>query len=235
MARTHRLFIPDADLTRDELVIAGEEAGHARRVRRAAPGDRAVVLTGRGDVLECEVLDARRELRVRVTGRRTIDPERPMVEVFAATPKGPRADDMVDWLSQAGAHSWTPLETKWSVVEPRKNKMERMARIAAESAKQCLRAWTMRVEEMSAFPDALDGPPGIALVLADQSGAPYTPTGAERIRLLVGPEGGWTDDELRRAKDAGATVASFGPHVMRIEVAAPVACAIILDQERRTA
>lgn len=233
MPREHRLFIPDFDARDDELVITGEEADHARKARRAAAGDRVTILTGAGILAECEILDAKRDLRLRVREVREIEPERPMIEVFAATPKGPRADDMVDALSQAGAHSWTPLETKWSVVEPRKNKMERMGRIAAESAKQCLRAWTMRIEELTQFRDALAVEPGCALVIADQSGSAYTPSGAERVRLLIGPEGGWTDDELAAARDAGARVACFGPHVMRIEVAAPIACAIIHDQERR--
>ena len=233
MPRTHRLFIPSIDPERDEIVVTGEEAEHARRVRRASPGDRVVIFTGNGLVEECEIVDARRDLTLRVIERRTVEPERPMIDVFAAVPKGPRVDDMVDALSQVGAHSWTPLETKLSVVEPRKNKMDRMARIAAESAKQCLRAWTMRVEEMTTFTRALEVEPGTALVIADQSGEPYARSGAERIRVLIGPEGGWTDDEIDAAKAAGARVATFGAHVMRIEVAAPVACAIIHDQERR--
>ncbi len=233
MPRTHRLFIPDLDAQREQIIVGGDEADHARRVRRAAVGDRVIIFNGAGTVAECEILDAKRELSLRVVERRAVDPERPMIEVFAATPKGSRADDMIDALSQAGAHSWTPLETKLSVVEPRKNKMDRMARIAAESAKQCLRAWTMRIEDMVSYKRAIDSRGAGALVIADQSGEPYTPIGAERIRLLVGPEGGWTDDELDAARSAGARVACFGPHVMRIEVAAPVACAIIHDQERR--
>jgi 16S rRNA (uracil1498-N3)-methyltransferase len=233
MPRTHRLFIPDLDPQRDQFVVGGDEADHARRVRRAAVGDRVIIFNGAGTVAECEILDAKRELSLRVIERRAVEPERPIIEVFAATPKGSRADDMIDALSQAGAHSWTPLETKLSVVEPRKNKMDRMARIAAESAKQCLRAWTMRIGDMVSFKRAVDGRGNAALVIADQSGEPYAPSGAERIRLLIGPEGGWTDDELAAAVGAGARVASFGPHVMRIETAAPVACAIIHDQERR--
>lgn len=235
MARTHRLFIPDLDASRDDLLVSGEQAEHARRVRRAAPGDRVLVFTGSGVVAECEVVDAKRDLSLRVVERRAVEPERPRIDVFAATPKGPRADDMVDALSQAGAQSWTPLETKLSVVEPRKNKMDRMARIAAESAKQCLRAWTMRIGKMTPFGAALKAADGESLVIADQSGAPYRRTGADAVRLLIGPEGGWTDAELAAATDAGAQVASFGPHVMRIEVAAPVACAIVHDAERRAA
>jgi 16S rRNA (uracil1498-N3)-methyltransferase len=54
------------------------------------------------------------------------------------------------------------------------------------------------------------------------------------VRLLVGPEGGWAAEELETARAAGARVARFGPHVMRIETAAVAACAVVLDQEMRT-
>lgn len=233
MARRHRLFLADLpDNPDDLLVVEGDEAEHARRVRRAAPGDAATVFTGRGLVLECEVADTRRVLTLRVLERHEVERDRPIVDVWAATPKGSRADDMIDSLSQAGAASWVPMETALSVVEPRKNKLDRMTRIAAESAKQSLRAWTMRVDDQGSFKEALNAGRA-SLVIADQSGEPYQPGGSDHIRLLIGPEGGWTDAELDAAKGAGARVACFGPHVMRIEVAAPVACAIVLDQERR--
>lgn len=232
MARRHRLSLADLpDDDSDILTVEGDEAEHARRVRRAAPGDAATVFTGRGVVLECEVIDTKRVLTLRVLERREVERDRPIVDVWAATPKGSRADDMIDSLSQVGAASWVPMETALSVVEPRKNKLERMTRIAAESSKQCLRAWTMRIDDQGSFKESLNARG--ALVLADQSGEPYTACGSDHIRLLVGPEGGWTDAELAAARSAGARIASFGPHVMRIEVAAPVACAIVIDQERR--
>lgn len=232
MARRHRLSLADLpDDDSDILTVEGDEAEHARRVRRAAPGDAATVFTGRGVVLECEVIDTKRVLTLRVLERREVERDRPIVDVWAATPKGSRADDMIDSLSQVGAASWVPMETALSVVEPRKNKLERMTRIAAESSKQCLRAWTMRIDDQGSFKESLNARG--ALVLADQSGEPYAACGSDHIRLLVGPEGGWTDAELAAARSAGARVASFGPHVMRIEVAAPVACAIVIDQERR--
>lgn len=247
MARRHRLFLadlapaprapgsPEADPGPDPgevIAVEGDEAEHARRVRRAAQGDPVTVFTGRGVVFECEVVDAKRALSLRVLERLEVEPDRPIVEVWAATPKGGRADDMIDSLSQAGAASWTPLDCALSVVEPRKNKLERMNRIASESAKQCLRAWTMRIGEQSSFKNALDARDA-TVVVADQSGEPYRACGSDHIRLLIGPEGGWTDAELASARAAGARVASFGPHVMRIEVAAPIACAIVIDQERR--
>jgi 16S rRNA (uracil1498-N3)-methyltransferase len=65
-------------------------------------------------------------------------------------------------------------------------------------------------------------------VIADAGGQPYEPGKEDRVRLLVGPEGGWTEGELADAVEAGARVVRFGRHVMRIETAAVVAAGIIL-------
>jgi len=129
--------------------------------------------------------------------------------------------------------SWSPLGTKLSIVDPGSNKVDRTERIAVESAKQCERAWTMSIERKTDLGGALRANTGAQIVVADASGEPYIASGAEKIALLIGPEGGWTDEELQACKAAGARVCTFGVHVMRIEVAAPVAVACIIDHERR--
>ena len=72
-------------------------------------------------------------------------------------------------------------------------------------------------------------------VLADGA-PPYRPaSGAAVVRLLVGPEGGWTEGERHDALRAGAVAAGFGPNAMRIETAAVVAAAVVLDRHRDAA
>ena len=78
------------------------------------------------------------------------------------------------------------------------------------------------------FEEAIRSAPGVRLVVADASGGAWRAAEAERIRLLVGPEGGWTAEELAAARGAGAEVARFGAHVMRIETAAVVACGMLV-------
>ncbi len=232
---THRIFIetPAEGLEQGgELHISGDEAEHARKVKRLALGARVEVLDGRGRVIDAEVLDARRSLTLRVVATRHEPPLEPRVEVWGATPKGGRVDQMIDALSEVGAALWRPLDTEWGVVEPRDTKLARLDRVAREASKQCGRAWVMGVGERASLAEALQRDDGVNIVIADASGAWYTPTGARAVRLLVGPEGGWTKNERQRAEEAGATPVRFGAHAMRIEVAAPVAAAIILDSEQ---
>lgn len=229
----------------DVVVIGGDEAQHAARVKRVEVGERVQVLNGAGLVADGEVAEVRKgregwEVAVRVLSARMVEVEKPRVEVWTAVPKGDRLEDMVDQLAQIGVAGWGPLSAERSVVEPREGKMTRVTRRAVEASKQSGRAWSMRVEDggdlAAGLAAGLAGglaaaANGVRVVMADASGGAYERSGAERIRVLVGPEGGWTEDEVRLAREAGAVVARFGAHVMRVETAAVTAAAVVLALE----
>ncbi|MEO1511027.1 MAG: RsmE family RNA methyltransferase [Planctomycetota bacterium] len=216
------------------IEILGEEAHHAARVKRLEPGQPLELLDGSGVVARAEVAEivklgkkAGWALHARVIEIERLPQPEPRLTVLSAAPKGPRLETMIDQLSQIGVASWAPLSCTRSVVDPRAGKLDRLSRVTLEAAKQSGRAWAMTVERGASFRDAI----GEGVVIADASGKPYQPTGARELTLLVGPEGGWTDAELDQARAAGATVAGFGRHVMRIETAAVVAAGIVLSAE----
>lgn len=216
--------------------MSGEEAEHARRVKRLRPGDAVLLLNGRGLVARAEVVEAKREFRARVLAERVEAPLAPAVEVWSATPKGARLDDMLDGLTQVGAAAWRPMHTARGVVDPRDSKLARMDRVVREACKQSGRAWLMRLDAPAAFEDALrvarEGPATV-VVLADASGGPLERFDAESARLLIGPEGGFTHEEIDAARAAGAGVVTLGAHAMRIETAAVVGAAMTIDAGRR--
>lgn len=215
----------------DRMTITGDEAAHALRVKRVRVGERVLVLNGAGGAWLARVEEARAALALRIEERQPIEPVIPAVQVFAAAPKGPRAGDMVDLLSQVGAESWTLLAADRAGGGATAQRMNRLERVAQAACKQCRRAWTLRLDGPASLEAALSAEAGERVVLADGAAPAYVASGAARVRLLVGPEGGWSDAERRRARDAGATLASFGPHVMRIEAAAAVAVAIVIHAE----
>jgi 16S rRNA (uracil1498-N3)-methyltransferase len=245
----HRVYLgPPLPRAGEPVELNGPEARHAFRVKRLAAGDTVDLLDGEGNIAGCIVENARdptsqrrrdSDLVLRIISVRTIEPTKPRVDVFTATPKGGHVDELVDALSQVGAAYWTPLRTERTVVDPRDSKLERLARIAAEASKQCGRAWLLKIGPVADFdaviaqasPPTAGAPDYPVTVLADATGSPFTPTGCASIRLLIGPEGGWTERELGAAADAGARIASFGPHIMRIETAATVAAGVILAAE----
>jgi 16S rRNA (uracil1498-N3)-methyltransferase len=233
----------DASPPSPEIVVSREEAQHAVRVKRAEIGEKVRLLDARGGIGTAEVLAIRPDLVVRVLERRTEPPVAPRVEVWSATPKGPRLEDMIEQLSQVGAALWRPLDTELGVVEPGEGKMDRCRRVARESAKQCGRAWVMEIGESATFEEALTPREGTQVIVGDASGTTYgnhadpvprlgvLDKPCERpanIRILIGPEGGFTAPERSRMIESGCKLVRFGPHIMRIETAAVCAAARII-------
>lgn len=215
----------------DLVVVGGDEAHHAARVKRVEVGDGVEVLGGTGVVVRGRVAEIRKKARGEgwevVVGVEEVEREerlKPRVEVWSAVPKGDRLEEMVDHLVQVGVAEWAPLRAARSVVDPRAGKLERVERRAAEASKQCGRAWAIEMGAGGGMGEALAGG---SVVIADASGGPYRRSGADRVRVLVGPEGGWEESELALARAKGAVVAVFGPHVMRLETAAVVAAAVV--------
>ena len=230
----HCLFVQQLDPDQHSLVIEGDEAKHAIKVKRLAHGELLRLLDGHGTVATARVTDTRGRLGLTIERRELAERVRPAVHVFSATPKGPRVEELVDALVQVGAASWSPMQTKLGVVDPRESKLSRLGRISLEATKQAQRPWMMTMGEKRDLAEVLrDARQAAAsLVIADATGTGYTPTGAQQIWALIGPEGGFMPEEIRAAREAGAQIVNLGPHVMRIEVAAPVAAALIIASER---
>lgn len=236
----HRLWLdssPGGLRPGQTVLIEGEEAWHAVSVKRVAPGEEVELLDGQGhrataQVQAVEGKKGRARLVALVGQVQAVAEPAPRLTVLTAVPKGGRVDDMIDQLSQAGAAAWGPLHATRSVVDPRPAKLDRLERIAIEAAKQCGRGRALAVLPPCSLADALRPEPGVGVLVADGSGvvADGLSAGGTSLRLLVGPEGGWTDEELGQARAAGAGVVRFGPHIMRIETAAVVAAGVLMSR-----
>jgi 16S rRNA (uracil1498-N3)-methyltransferase len=161
--------------------------------------------------------------------------------VAAAIPKGDRADWMVEKLSELGVARFIPLITHRSVVHPKgHNKRERWQRIATESAKQSRRSGVMEIADVATLEGVLtvkdeggwmkDEAPGEgARFYLSPTGASLTTSFVARASslLLIGPEGGFTDDELRLMDDLGLTGVKLTGTILRVETAAVAAAAVV--------
>jgi 16S rRNA (uracil1498-N3)-methyltransferase len=226
----HRLQI-DQPVSVGLCTITGEEAHHAARVKRVAVGESVEVLDGRGGVGRGSVSALHKDRAgwtVDVTVESASVAERPLpaLEVCSAIPKGAKLSEVIDGLAQVGAAAWRPLEAARSVREHWRP--EKLECVAAEASKQCGRAWRMEIGTAITFGEASNG---AEVIVADASGECFNGTG-DAARLLVGPEGGWTGEELEQARAAGTRICRFGVHTMRIETAAIVAAGIIMNRPR---
>lgn len=227
----HTMYLPSLPAVSGiDLIVGGEEGRHAARVKRIDPGDSVRVLDGCGGsglakVRSIDKANGEWTVTLRVDTVQRANPLFPAIDVCSAVPKGPRLEEMIDSLSQVGAASWRPLLTARSVAGP--PRQDRLQRIAAEAGKQCGRAWFLELGAPIEFSQALRLP---GPLLAHADGSACSPSDStDRVSLLVGPEGGWSPEELAAAHAAGVPARRFGPLTMRIETAAPVAAAILLQ------
>lgn len=211
-----------------------DEARHAVGSRRLAEGDAVELIDGAGGVAEAR-LGAERDrdgnLAAHVLGVRRVERPRPALHVATAVPKGDRLSTLLDSLGQLAVESVTPLDCERSVTPAERLSGERPRRILDEALKQSRGAWRTDLRAPSGattFARAAAAA-GQTVFLLDPRGAPLVPqvAGAASIALLVGPEGGFGEGEMRALAESGARPASLGFTVLRVELAAAAACAAI--------
>jgi 16S rRNA (uracil1498-N3)-methyltransferase len=228
-----RVHTPQLHVGPVELDPAGSR--HARDVLRLAVGTEVEVFDDAGAVARGVIDTLEPLVTVRIGAIDAGDDANgPEITVAAAVPKGDRADWMVEKLSELGVSRFVPLATVRSVVLPEgRNKRERWSRIASESAKQSRRRGVMRIEELTKLADAMarasttrsmalsTGPDATPILdaLRDALGAAAT--------LFVGPEGGWTEEELAAFRANGVAPVKLTDTVLRVETAAVVAASIV--------
>ena len=145
----------------------------------------------------------------------------PSITIAFAVVKGERPELVAQKLTELGADRIVPFVASRSVVEwdPAKalRHVERLRRVVREAAMQCRRARLPVVESLATFDDMVSRP---GAAIADRDGAELS---LEHPVVLIGPEGGWSDDERSRS----ATRVGLSAHVLRAETAAITACALL--------
>lgn len=227
---TRRYFVPELSATGGPLSLPADEAAHAARVMRAVPGDLVTLFCGDGREAEAEILSVeKRHVFVHAQPPQSVDRETPFpVSVAVALPKADRARALVERLTELGVASLQPLACQRTQLAPSPAAIAKLRRAVVEASKQCGRNRLMQIAEAMPFsdflhqtdPDAVSliaHPDGHALSVALQSGGG---DGDAPVQIAVGPEGGFTDEEVHQAVETGWQRVSLGPRILRIETAA---------------
>ncbi|AMV36962.1 RsmE family RNA methyltransferase [Planctomyces sp. SH-PL62] len=210
-----------------------DESRHLTRVCRRGVGDLVELFDGRGFATAARVVVAGKDaVQLEAEGEPIVSPlPSCSIEVGSAVPKGDRFDWLVEKAVELGVDRIVPLVTERSVVDPRGSKLERLRRTIVEASKQSGRSRLMELAPPEALPGFLRRPEGLRL-LADPSGAPFDAWPAiqsgSTVRLVVGPEGGLTDEEVASAREAGWVPVRLASPILRIETAVLAGAASIL-------
>jgi 16S rRNA (uracil1498-N3)-methyltransferase len=227
-----RVYCPDP-VVDGRLTLTGEEAHHLIRVRRVVPGELVTVFDGRGAAFRAEVREVGRDrAELIVVGEPVADrPAACVLTLATAVPKGDRFDWLVEKATELGVARLVPLITERSVVDPRGGKLDRLRRRVIEASKQCGRNRLMELASPIDWPGYLHAEAAPARLLAHPGGLPAgawaPPAKGEQAALAVGPEGGFTPDEIEAARAAGWREFGLGPTVLRIETAGLAGSAVI--------
>jgi 16S rRNA (uracil1498-N3)-methyltransferase len=238
---SHRYFC-ERPINTENVTLDGPEAHHLLHVLRAAPGQEVTLFDGSGWEFRAEIVDCgRREARLRVVSSQEVSREaRLPITLGVALPKGERQRWLVEKAVELGAERLVPLVTERGVAQPTPTALVRLRRAVIEASKQCGRTRLMEVTEPLACRDYLAGPfpqtPGETLRVCAHPGGekrlPYPTQATREVKLAVGPEGGFTEEEIAIARDQGWLVADLGPTILRVETAALALAAVFTLGER---
>lgn len=231
-----------------EIEVVGDEAHHAVRVSRLRVGERILLGNGAGIIGQGEVTAAEKQrFAVRLSEVREHPVPSPRLVLAQALAKGDRDERAVEQATEFGVDAIVPWAasrsvSRWADAEKQDRGRGKWQRIAREAAKQSLRA---RVPEVEA-PTTLQGllarcaAPGTAVVALHPAGSEplsawaraaaasaSTGSGLHEIVVVIGPEGGFSDDELAAARAGGAEVLVLGETVLRTSSAGPAGLGVL--------
>ncbi len=218
-----------------EIALTKDQVRHLK-VLRLKEGEKIGVFDGKGhefEVVYSEKVSDKIKLEKALKGQ-----EEPKVKITLAiaTPKGARMDVLVEKVSELGVISIVPIICSRSVVKPGEAKVERLRRIALEACAQSERNIVPTISEPITFAELLSTTKQYNHVfVCHKTGEPLAKVydDCESVLIIVGPEGDFTPAELEAVKEAGCTLASLGPTILRTETAgiAAVAQIIALSQK----
>ena len=231
----HRFFVvPDGDSAR----ITGEDFSHLSRMLRLKAGDAVTLSDGRGMdyAARIESLEAGAALcHIESSFPAKAEP-RCQVTLFQCLPKGAKLETIIQKCTELGIASIQPVMSRRCVPAPAdfSRKLPRYNRIAYEAAKQSRRGLVPAVLDIRPL-SALSPEDFDMMLLAYEREEACTLRGVLRgravpstVALVIGPEGGFDEDEAEALTSRGALAVTLGPRILRTETAGPTMLAQLL-------
>lgn len=232
------------NITNEEITLEGDDLKHLSQVLRLRPGDTIHVFDGSGIEYEASIISSdksRAIARINTSFQNKTEPET-RVTLFQGVPKGEKMELIIQKGVELGVHSIVPVITNRTVVKLDKKdsekKAERWTKISIEAAKQCRRAYVPQILEPISFDEALVKAEDFSavLLLYENEGKKclkerlkcYNINKIKDIALFVGPEGGFTLEEVRNYTDKGYDIVSLGKRILRVETATISVLSIIM-------
>lgn len=230
-----RFFVRQERVNDGSISIIGEDAHHIARSLRMAVGDRITVCDMQGNEYTCRIsaFDEDREVSAEILeSRHSQNEPKIFIRLFQALPKGDKLDTIIQKAVECGVSEIIPFQSERCVVkiksDAEERKTERRQRISAEAAKQCGRSVIPEVRASVGFDEAIAMATESELCLFCYEGDGTLPLGSilrrydelpASVSIVIGSEGGFSQSEVARATERGATLTGLGKRILRTETA----------------
>lgn len=250
---SYRFFHPHAPVD-NRFTLVGDQAHHAINVMRNRAGDRIVIFDGQGTEHDAEIESLTKKqltaslLETRRVGRSLSR----AISIVVALPKGDRQKFLVEKLVELGVTKLIPLATSRSVAEVKPKVIERIEKQIIEASKQCGRNYLMQIgnpvsvtelcqgksalaeDQYGSATNALRSSPGsgniVKLLAHPYNAQPLSDVHLEphqSVAIAIGPEGGFSDEEVKALIEADWKATQLGSSILRIETAAIAAATML--------
>ena len=225
-----RVYIPPERITGEQIALQSREARYILAVLRLGPGDEVTVFDGAGNEYRTELTeDDERGMYLAIQEGARPERESPLqITLGQALLKGERMKFVIQKATELGVNRIIPLVTSRTIplVEGERESLrrERWQRIAQEAAKQSSKTMVPEIEAVHELADFLAQSAGARVMLWEGEPAPLREVAKKidaqaGITLLIGPEGGFAEEEVTAAQAQGFLVAGLGQRVLRAETA----------------
>lgn len=238
-----KFFVDTHEVFEDYILLQNENFNHLKNVLRCNVGDELTINDRQGKDYKC-IIDTveNNTIRAKITETLLSDAEASIdTFLFQSLVKGEKMELVIQKAIEIGVTHIIPICTSRCVVKLEsgkkvQSKLDRWNKIAESAAKQSGRGIVPKVHEPLAFAEALE----YAQTHIERSCIPYekekatsirtflTETAAKSFGIFIGPEGGFSEEEIKEAKDKGVTSVTLGPRILRSETAGLVVLANIM-------
>lgn len=236
-------FVSPENITADEVTIVGSDVNHIKNVLRMKTGEKFVANDGNGASYCCavrEIYDDR--IIADIEDGQLMSNELPVkLVLFQGLPKGDKMELIIQKAVELGVSEIYPVEMSRCVVKlddkKKKSKTARWQSISESAAKQSGRTVIPEIHEPLPYAQALKAAEDFDLLLVPYECADSMAVLKEKISqvrenmtvgIFIGPEGGYEEKEIEKAKEAGGEIVSLGKRILRTETASIAALAICM-------
>lgn len=225
--RLHRFFVKEkVNKSRDIIKISEERIVHqVRNVFRLKTGDKVIIFDGSGSDFECEILDAdKKNFELKVIEERKVFVPQKQVTLFMSVIRKENFELVCEKATELGVTKIVPIVTE-RTLQKNLNR-ERIEKILIEASEQCGRGDVPEFGKETKLLDVLEEE---NLFVCDMGGEDLKNLNIQSkdSKILIGPEGGWSEDEREKFKDKKIKTVSLGETVLRAETAAIVGVALL--------